>query len=75
VIVDKILRQFTEVAMFKNVSHAANKLCLSQPAVTHNMKKLEESLGVQLLERTSTGVKTTEYGDLLLEQAQMMRRN
>lgn len=73
-IVDKILRQFIEVAMFKNVSHAANKLCLSQPTVTHNMKKLEESLGVQLLERTSTGVKTTEYGDLLLEQAQMMQR-
>lgn len=73
-IVDKILRQFIEVAMFKNVSHAANKLCLSQPTLTHNMKKLEENLGVQLLERTSTGVKTTEYGDLLLEQAQMMQR-
>jgi DNA-binding transcriptional LysR family regulator len=74
VIVDKILRQFIEVAMFKNVSHAANKLCLSQPTLTHNMKKLEENLGVPLLERTSTGVKTTEYGDLLLEQAQMMQR-
>jgi len=74
VILDKILRQFIEVAMFKNVSHAANKLCLSQPTLTHNMKKLEENLGVQLLERTSTGVKTTEYGDLLLEQAQMMQR-
>ncbi|CAI0708095.1 LysR family transcriptional regulator [Serratia ficaria] len=73
-IVDKILRQFIEVAMFKNVSHAANKLCLSQPTLTHNMKKLEETLGVQLLERTSTGVNTTEYGDLLLEQAQMMQR-
>lgn len=55
-IVDKILRQFIEVAMFKNVSHAANKLCLSQPTLTHNMKKLEENLGVQLLERTSTGL-------------------
>jgi DNA-binding transcriptional LysR family regulator len=74
VILDKILRQFIEVAMFKNVSHAANKLCLSQPTLTHNMKKLEENLGVQLLVRTSTGVKTTEYGDLLLEQAQMMQR-
>lgn len=73
-IVDKILRQFIEVAMFKNVSHAANKLCLSQPTLTHNMKKLEENLGVQLLERTSTGVTTTQYGELLLEQAQMMQR-
>jgi len=71
---DKILRQFIEVAMLKNVSHAANKLCLSQPTLTHNMKKLEESLGVQLLIRSSSGVKTTEYGELLLEQAQMMQR-
>lgn len=73
-IVDKILRQFIEVAMLGNVSHAANKLCLSQPTLTHNMKKLEENLGVQLLERTSTGVNTTEFGELLLEQAQMMQR-
>lgn len=71
---DKILRQFIEVAKFQNVSHAANKLCLSQPTLTHNMKKLEENLGVPLLERTSTGVKTTEFGELLLEQAQMMQR-
>lgn len=71
---DKILRQFIEVAMLKNVSHAANKLCLSQPTLTHNMKKLEDSLGVPLLVRTANGMKTTEYGDLLLEQAQMMQR-
>lgn len=71
---DKILRQFIEVATFKNVSQAANKLCLSQPTLTHNMKKLEENMGVKLLERTSNGVKLTEYGELLLEQGRMMQR-
>ncbi|YCI27987.1 LysR family transcriptional regulator [Erwinia sp. PK3-005] len=71
---DKILRQFIEVATFKNVSHAANKLCLSQPTLTHNMKKLEENMGVTLFDRTSTGVKLTEYGELLLEQGRMMQR-
>ncbi|PSJ48482.1 LysR family transcriptional regulator [Zobellella taiwanensis] len=71
---DKLLRQFIEVATFKNVSHAANRLCLSQPTLTHNMKKLEDNLGVQLLVRSSSGVTLTEYGELLLEQARMMQR-
>ncbi|WP_233527634.1 LysR family transcriptional regulator [Serratia sp. PAMC26656] len=71
---DKILEQFIEVANLKNVSHAAKKLHLSQPTLTQNIKKLEAKLGVSLFERTSTGVVTTEYGELLLEQAQMMQR-
>nr|WP_229655784.1 LysR family transcriptional regulator [Pantoea sp. 201603H] len=71
---DKFLRQFIEVATFNNVSHAANKLCLSQPTLTHNMKKLEESLGVVLFERLPNGIKLTSYGELLLEQARMMQR-
>ncbi|WP_318368041.1 LysR family transcriptional regulator [Enterobacter sp.] len=72
--VDKILAQFIEVALLKNVSHAAKKLHLSQPTLTQNMKKLEARLGIPLFERTASGVTTTEYGDLLLEQAQMMQR-
>ncbi len=71
---DKILQQFLEVATLRNVSHAAKKLCLSQPTLTHNMKKLEESLDVRLFVRTSNGIKLTEYGEVLLEQTRIMRR-
>ena len=71
---DKILQQFLEVATFQNVSHAAKKLCLSQPTLTHNMKKLEESLEVQLFVRTSNGMKLTEFGEVLLEQTRIMQR-
>lgn len=71
---DKLLTQFIEVAIFKNVSYAANKLHLSQPTLTHNMKKLEARFGVQLFERSSSGVTLTEYGELLFEQSQMMQR-
>lgn len=71
---DKILQQFLEVASLENVSHAAKKLCLSQPTVTHNMKKLEESMGVQLFVRTSNGMKLTEFGEVLREQARIMQR-
>ncbi|WP_421326095.1 LysR family transcriptional regulator, partial [Aeromonas veronii] len=42
---DKHLRQFIAVATHKNVSLAARKMGLSQPTLTHNMKKLEENLG------------------------------
>lgn len=71
---DKILQQFLEVATFQNVSHAAKKLCLSQPTLTHNMKKLEDSLEVQLFVRTSNGMKLTEFGEVLLEQTRIMQR-
>lgn len=71
---DKLLRQFLEVASCRNVSHAAKKLCLTQPTLTHNMKKLEESLGVTLFTRSSSGISLTECGEVLLEQARLMQR-
>lgn len=71
---DKILQQFLEVATLQNVSHAAKKLCLSQPTLTHNMKKLEESLGVQLFVRASNGMKLTEFGEVLRDQTRIMQR-
>ena len=71
---DKILQQFLEVASLQNVSHAAKKLFLSQPTLTHNMKKLEESLGVQLFVRTSNGIRLTEFGEVLRDHARVMQR-
>lgn len=72
--VDKHLRQFIEVATHKNVSLAARKMGLSQPTLTHNMKKLEENLGTILLVRHAGGVTLTAAGELLLEQARVMQR-
>lgn len=71
---DKFLAQFLEVANLKNVSHAARKLCLTQPALTHNMKKLEETYGVPLFTRTSNGVNLTSFGSFLFEQAKIIQR-
>jgi len=72
--VDKVLHQFAEVAAFGNVSRAAEKLGLSQPALTHSIKKLEESLGIQLFIRTPNGMALTECGQLLFEQTRIMQR-
>lgn len=71
---DKHLRQFIEVATHKSVSLAARHMGLSQPTLTHNMKKLEESLGTPLLIRQAGGVALTAAGELLLTQARMMQR-
>jgi DNA-binding transcriptional LysR family regulator len=47
-------------------------LHLSQPAVTAQIKALEEEMGVSLFERYSGGVQLTEAGKLLLEDAQII---
>ena len=53
---DKVLHQFALVAALGNMSRAAEKLGLSQPALTQSMRKLEESLGIQLFIRTPNGM-------------------
>jgi DNA-binding transcriptional LysR family regulator len=55
-----------------NVSEAAKQLNLSQPTVSHHIKTLEQELGVELFERTNTGLRLTEAGRLLLPWARRL---
>lgn len=71
---EKSLRQFLMVAELKNLSLASKRLFISQPTLTHNMKKLEESLGVDLFIRSPKGMDLTTYGEVLLDQARIMQR-
>jgi len=48
---------------------AADKLYLTQPAVSQQIRSLEESLGVELLMRGVRHIKVTSHGELLFEQA------
>lgn len=59
---------FYEAAKCGNISGAAKVLFISQPAVSKAIQKLEESLGVPLLLRSSRGVRLTEGGELLFSQ-------
>lgn len=68
----KLMLQFIQVAKAQNVTQAANHLCLSQPTLSHNMQKLEKKLNSKLFNRTSKGIKLTESGELLYEQAKML---
>lgn len=47
---------------------AARTLGLGQPALSHAIKRLEQQIGVMLLERSRSGVQTTAAGQALLEQ-------
>lgn len=57
------LNVFYTVATLESVSKAANKLHISQPAVSQNIKNLEESIGFSLFVRTNKGVRLTSEGE------------
>ena len=63
------LRYFVAVAEALNVTKAATRLHLAQPALSRQVADLEEELGVDLLRRTSHGVLLTAEGKLFLEEA------
>jgi DNA-binding transcriptional LysR family regulator len=63
------LRTFITVADSGHITRAAEKLHLSQPAVSAHIKALEEGLGVRLFERNPTGMLLTRAGRQLREQA------
>ena len=51
---------FLTVARSSSISGAAKSLYISQPAVSKSIKKLEESLGVSLIKRSSKGITLTK---------------
>lgn len=56
------LKIFHLVATYESVSKAANKLHISQPAVSQTIKNLELEIGFPLFIRTNKGVKLTNEG-------------
>ena len=63
------LRYFTVVAQELNITRAAEKLNMSQPPLSNQLKALEEELGVTLLIRGKRHLQLTEAGNLLLRRA------
>jgi DNA-binding transcriptional LysR family regulator len=64
------LRSFAAVAEAGHLTRAAEKLHISQPALSAQIKALEDELGVALFDRTSSGMMLTTGGQRLLTEAE-----
>lgn len=71
----KQLHYFVEVAQAGNVSRAATRVWISQPALSRQMQLLEQELGVQLFERKARGVMLTDAGKLLQQRAAVLLKD
>ncbi|MFO7818958.1 MAG: LysR family transcriptional regulator [Halanaerobacter sp.] len=63
------LEHFQKIAETKSISKAADNSHISQPALSQQMKKLENSLGQELFVRSNKGVQLTSAGELVLKYA------
>src|SRR3954468_20750514 len=65
----KLLTTFREVAVRGSFSDAAAALDFTQPAVSQHISRLEQALGVRVLERSARGVNLTPAGEVLVRHA------
>jgi len=63
------LRYFVAVAEEGNISRAAKKIFLTQPALSRQIKALEDEIGQCLLERQAHSIRLTPVGEALLREA------
>jgi DNA-binding transcriptional LysR family regulator len=63
------LTYFVAIAEERHIGRAAERLCLSQPPLTRQIKALETELGVDLFTRTPRGMLLTQAGEALLKDA------
>lgn len=66
------LESFLVVARHGHITRAAQELFLTQPALSQQIRRLEQELGVALFTRTATGVELTPAGTDLVARAQVI---
>jgi len=69
------LRYFVAVAEEGNISRAAKRIFLTQPALSRQIKALEEELGQCLLARQAHSIRLTPVGGALLREARELLRH
>jgi len=68
------LRTYLEVIKLRSFSEVAKKLSISQPAVSFQIQKLEQDLGVRLIDRSQKAITMTEAGKRLARFAESVEK-
>jgi len=68
----RLLRSFIAAAEDGNISRAASRLGLTQPALSRQIKTMEDDLGLMLLERAAHSFSLTPAGELLLREGKSL---
>ncbi|MTD55509.1 LysR family transcriptional regulator, partial [Amycolatopsis pithecellobii] len=68
----RLVRYFTVVAEHLNFARAAAALHVAQPSLSRQIQRLEDTLGVRLLERTTQGSRLTAAGAAFFPRAQSL---
>ena len=63
------LRQFAALVEAASITAGAKALGITQPALTKSLKRLEDHLGIKLVDRLPRGIKVTEAGHRIYERA------
>ena len=66
------LKHFLEVGVAGSITAAAKKLRLTQPALSRQIKALEEELDTALLERGAHSIQLTPVGEVLMTEARKL---
>ena len=64
------LRYFVELAHTQHYTRAAERLCITQPSLSHAIAQMETELGVPLFEKDGRGIMLTHFGEQFLACAQ-----
>lgn len=70
-----LVRYFEEVAEQQSIRRAAERLHIAPSAVTRQIARFEEMLGMPLFERLPRGVRLTSAGEIMLANVRRMRRD
>ena len=70
-----LLRAFDAAARHRSFTAAAVELGTTQPAISQQIKRLEEQLGTRLFDRIYRGIELTEVGMILFEQVSLGLQN
>ncbi len=65
----KLFNQFKIVGDLKNITKASKVIGISQPTLTQNISRLEQSLGVTLLIRNKTGIEAEGKSNCTLDDS------